>query len=78
MQMANLNKAGPGNAVVTVRLSGKFAFMVCRTPEETTAAMGLNGIPFHGQMLKVERPSNFPGPRENTASWQALAAALRA
>ena len=47
------------------------AFMVCRTPEEDRRAPQRHPVP---RPDAQGRAPNFPGPRENTASWQALTA----
>jgi len=60
MATANLNHE-PGDSVVSVYLNHekKFGFVEFRTTGEATAAMSLDGINFHGQSLKVRRPSDY-------------------
>jgi len=53
--------AGPGPAVVNVYINyeKKFAFVECRTVDETSNAMGLDGIMFEGVSVRVRRPNDY-------------------
>ncbi|CAM9951085.1 unnamed protein product [Ascophyllum nodosum] len=62
----------PGNPVTSCRLNSKFAFCVMRTPEEAAKALNLNGIPYLGNMLKLQRPSSYTGPPDRAVTWQVL------
>ena len=64
----------PENPVVQVRVNNKFAFIEFRTPEETANALNLNGIPFMGVPLKLNRPSKFDGPSIPYFKWEELLA----
>lgn len=50
---------GPGDPIISLRLSGHYAFVELRSAEETTAMLQLNGIPFMGSQLKIGRPSKY-------------------
>lgn len=39
-----------GSPIIHARVSGNFAFVECRSIEETTALLNLNNIPFLGQV----------------------------
>ncbi|CAN0453104.1 unnamed protein product, partial [Scytosiphon promiscuus] len=41
-----------GNPIIHARVSGNFAFVECRSVEETTALLNLNNIPFLGQVRR--------------------------
>jgi RNA recognition motif. (a.k.a. RRM, RBD, or RNP domain) len=43
----------PGNPIVACRVSGKFAFVELRTPQEATNALNLNNIPFLGTIQMI-------------------------
>ncbi|CAN0065105.1 unnamed protein product [Ectocarpus sp. 12 AP-2014] len=58
-----------GSPIIHARVSGNFAFVECRTVEETTALLNLNNIPFLGQELKINRPSKYPGPDTPHLNW---------
>jgi len=64
----------PGNAILTTRLSGKFAFVELRSIEETNNMLNLNGIPYMGQTLRVGRPSKYNGPPVPHLDWNELLA----
>lgn len=59
----------PGSPIIHARVSGNFAFVECRSVEETTALLNLNNIPFMGQELKINRPSKYPGPETPHLNW---------
>jgi len=70
MEQVGLNKAGPGNPIVSCRLSGKFAFVELRTIDEANAALNLNNIPYMGTTLRVGRPSKYTGPTTPHGNWE--------
>ena len=76
MIAVNLN-IDAGNPVTDVRISAKFAFIVLRTPEETTNALNLTGIPYNESVLKVERPAGYPGVKTGVMTWAQLASGER-
>ncbi|KAJ3194005.1 26S proteasome non-ATPase regulatory subunit 12 [Irineochytrium annulatum] len=39
-----------------------YAFIEFRTPEESSAAMALDGLPYQGQQLKIRRPKDYQAP----------------
>lgn len=53
----------PGVIVTSVhmRRDKNYAFVEFRSPDEATNAMGMDGITFEGQQLKVRRPKDFVG-----------------
>eukprot|EP00271_Cylindrocystis_brebissonii_P002440 TRINITY_DN13060_c0_g1_i2.p1 TRINITY_DN13060_c0_g1~~TRINITY_DN13060_c0_g1_i2.p1 ORF type:complete len:494 (+),score=97.47 TRINITY_DN13060_c0_g1_i2:23-1483(+) len=58
------NSAGPGlsgDAVVNVYINQekRFAFVECRTVEEASNAMALDGIVYEGVAVRVRRPSDY-------------------
>eukprot|EP00245_Coleochaete_scutata_P012905 TRINITY_DN508_c0_g4_i2.p1 TRINITY_DN508_c0_g4~~TRINITY_DN508_c0_g4_i2.p1 ORF type:complete len:397 (-),score=99.82 TRINITY_DN508_c0_g4_i2:626-1816(-) len=61
MQAVGGNTAGPGDAVVNVYINQekKFAFVECRTVEEASNAMALDGINYEGVSVRVRRPSDY-------------------
>ncbi|CAM9505310.1 unnamed protein product, partial [Choristocarpus tenellus] len=59
----------PGSPIIHTRVSGNFAFVECRSIEEATNLLSLNGIPFLGQELKINRPSKYPGPETPHLNW---------
>jgi splicing factor U2AF subunit len=64
----------PGNPILSVRLSGKFAFVEVRSMEETNNALNMNGIPYMGQNLRVGRPTKYTGPSVPHLEWPELLA----
>lgn len=50
---------GPGDPIVSLRLSGHFAFVELRSVDETNAMLQFNGIPFLGSRLRIGRPSKY-------------------
>ncbi|CAM9503767.1 unnamed protein product [Pylaiella littoralis] len=62
----------PGNPVTSCRLNSKFAFCVMRNPDEAAKALNLNGIPYLGNVLKMQRPSSYSGPPDRAVTWQVL------
>ena len=63
-----------GNPVVSCRVSGKFAFIELRTPQEAANALNLNNIPFMGAQLRVGRPSKWSGPPDQHGNWEDILA----
>lgn len=64
----------PGNPITACRVSGKFAFIELRTPQEAVNALNLNNIPFMGAQLRVGRPSKWNGPPDNHGNWEDILA----
>lgn len=63
---------GPEDAISGIRMNNKFCFIEFRNPEDCTKALNLNGIPFMGSVLKINRPAKYSGPAIPTRSWQEL------
>eukprot|EP00429_Kryptoperidinium_foliaceum_P068669 CAMPEP_0176064266 /NCGR_PEP_ID=MMETSP0120_2-20121206/32053_1 /TAXON_ID=160619 /ORGANISM="Kryptoperidinium foliaceum, Strain CCMP 1326" /LENGTH=285 /DNA_ID=CAMNT_0017397839 /DNA_START=227 /DNA_END=1084 /DNA_ORIENTATION=+ len=64
----------PGNPINACRVSGKFAFIELRTPQEAANALNLNNIPFMGAQLRVGRPSKWNGPPDHHGNWEDILA----
>lgn len=62
------------NPITACRVSGKFAFIELRTPEEAAAALNLNNIPYLGTALRVGRPSKYTGPPDHHGNWEDILA----
>jgi splicing factor U2AF subunit len=73
MEQVGLN-VKPGNPVNACRVSGKFAFIELRTPQEAKNALNLNNIPFMGAQLRVGRPSKWSGPPDHHGNWEDILA----
>lgn len=73
MEQVGLNNMA-GNPITACRVSGKFAFIELRTPEEAANALNLNNIPFMGAQLRVGRPSKWNGPPDNHGNWEDILA----
>ena len=73
MEQVGLN-VNPGNPITACRVSGKFAFIELRSPEEAANALNLNNIPFMGAQLRVGRPSKWNGPPDNHGNWEDILA----
>ncbi|KAJ8598906.1 hypothetical protein CTAYLR_010386 [Chrysophaeum taylorii] len=58
---------GPGDPIISLRLSGHFAFVELRSVEETDAMLQFNGIPFQGSQLRIGRPSKYAGPQHRAS-----------
>merc|ERR1712238_86382 len=69
MEQVGLNIV-TGNPITSCRVSGKFAFVELRTPQEAANALNLNNIPFMGAQLRVGRPSKWSGPPDNHGNWE--------
>jgi len=69
MEQVGLNGV-TGNPITSCRVSGKFAFVELRTPQEAANALNLNNIPFMGAQLRVGRPSKWSGPPDNHGNWE--------
>jgi splicing factor U2AF subunit len=54
----------PGDAAIAAQVNGDkgWAFVEFRSAEETTNAMGFDGIVFQGSSLKIRRPKDYLGP----------------
>ena len=73
MEQVGLN-ATAGNPITACRVSGKFAFIELRTPQEAANALNLNNIPFMGTQLRIGRPSKWQGPQDNHGNWEDILA----
>ena len=73
MEQVGLNVM-TGNPITACRVSGKFAFIELRTPQEAANALNLNNIPFMGTQLRVGRPSKWSGPPDNHGNWEDILA----
>ena len=73
MEQVGLNIM-PGNPITACRVSGKFAFIELRTPQEAANALNLNNIPYLGTQLRVGRPSKWTGPPDNHGNWEDILA----
>ena len=47
-----------GSPIIHARVSGNFAFVECRSVEETTSLLNLNNIPFLGKVWVFVRRKN--------------------
>jgi hypothetical protein len=73
MEQVGLNVMA-GNPITACRVSGKFAFIELRTPQEAMNALNLNNIPFMGTQLRVGRPSKWNGSPDNHGNWEDILA----
>jgi splicing factor U2AF subunit len=73
MEQVGLNIMA-GNPINACRVSGKFAFVELRTPQEAANALNLNNIPFMGAQLRVGRPSKWTGPPDHHGNWEDILA----
>lgn len=73
MEQVGLNITA-GNPITACRVSGKFAFIELRTPQEAANALNLNNIPFMGTQLRIGRPSKWNGPPDNHGNWEDILA----
>jgi RNA recognition motif-containing protein len=73
MEQVGLNVMA-GNPITACRVSGKFAFIEMRTPQEAALALNLNNIPFMGTHLRVGRPSKWTGPPDHHGNWEDILA----
>ena len=73
MEQVGLNVMA-GNPITSCRVSGKFAFVELRSPQEAANALNLNNIPFMGAQLRVGRPSKWSGPPDNHGNWEDILA----
>ena len=64
----------PGNPISACRVSGKFAFIELRTPQEAANALNLNQIPYLGTQLRVGRPSKWSGAADQHGNWEDILA----
>eukprot|EP00606_Chrysophyceae_sp_TOSAG23-5_P000483 GSChrysophyteH2.ASY1.ANO1.275.1 assembled CDS len=58
--------------IVSCRQSAKFAFLEFSSVALCNAGLSLNGIPFLGALLKIDRPAKYAGPRPPTKTWQEM------
>jgi splicing factor U2AF subunit len=73
MEQVGLNVMA-GNPITACRVSGKFAFIELRTPQEAMNALNLNNIPFMGTQLRVGRPSKWNGTPDHHGNWEDILA----
>ena len=73
MEQVGLNIMA-GNPITACRVSGKFAFIELRTPQEAANALNLNNIPFMGAQLRIGRPSKWNGPPDSHGNWEDILA----
>jgi hypothetical protein len=73
MEQVGLNIMA-GNPITACRVSGKFAFIELRTPQEALNALNLNNIPFMGTQLRVGRPSKWNGTPDIHGNWEDILA----
>ena len=73
MEQVGLNVMA-GNPITACRVSGKFAFIELRTPQEAKNALNLNNIPYLGAQLRVGRPSKWNGPPDTHGNWEDILA----
>jgi len=73
MIQVGLNRM-PGNPITACRVSGKFAFIELRTPQEAANALNLNNIPYLGAQLRVGRPSKWNGADKPHGNWEDILA----
>lgn len=73
MEQVGLNIIA-GNPITACRVSGKFAFIELRSPQEAANALNLNNIPFMGTQLRVGRPSKWNGLPDNHGNWEDILA----
>jgi hypothetical protein len=73
MEQVGLNIMA-GNPITACRVSGKFAFIELRTPQEAANALNLDNIPFMGAQLRVGRPSKWNGTPDNHGNWEDILA----
>jgi len=64
----------PGNPILAVRPSGKFAFVEIRTVQEAASALNLNNIPYLGAQLRVGRPTKYTGTDAPHGNWEDILA----
>jgi hypothetical protein len=61
MMKMGLAQSVEQNPVIRVQISGSFGFMEMRTCVDATNAINLNGFPFHGNFLVIQRPRKYIG-----------------
>eukprot|EP00939_MAST-03C_sp_MAST-3C-sp1_P000117 g117.t1 len=66
---------GPGDPLVQVRCTAKYAFAEFRSIPEATNALNLNGVFFQGRVLKIGRPRSYHGPLTQATTWAEFVAA---
>ncbi|KAJ1449597.1 hypothetical protein M885DRAFT_535114 [Pelagophyceae sp. CCMP2097] len=69
-----------GEPIVSLRLSGHYAFVELRSAEETDAMLQFSGIPFCGSELRIGRPSKYAtnsGKAAPEATWGDVLQAYR-
>uniref|UniRef100_A0A7R9WRH9 RRM domain-containing protein n=2 Tax=Craspedostauros australis TaxID=1486917 RepID=A0A7R9WRH9_9STRA len=73
MEQVGLNTK-PGNPIAACRVSGKFAFIELRSPQEAANALNLNNIPCMGAYLRIGRPSKWSGTPDTHGNWEDILA----
>ena len=63
--------------IINLRMSAKFSFIELRSIDDCNNALNLNGIPYHGQILKISRPSKYVGPITLAKTWQQITGDVR-
>ena len=71
MRQVGLNTTD-ADPIITCRQSSKFSFIEFRSVEDCNAALNLNGIPFMGALLKIDRPAKYSGPVVPSRTWQEI------
>lgn len=66
-----------GSPITECRLNGTWAFLVFRSPEETTNALCLDKIPLFGTRLSIARPKKWTGSRVPCSNWPEALSKLR-
>mmetsp|Transcript_6642 Transcript_6642/g.15887 ORF Transcript_6642/g.15887 Transcript_6642/m.15887 type:complete len:682 (+) Transcript_6642:182-2227(+) len=73
MEQVGLNVMA-GNPITSCRVSGKFAFVELRSPEEAANALNLNNIEFMNSKLQITRPAKYQGIFEEHMNWEQVLA----
>ena len=59
----------PGEAIINIRVSNRFAFAEFASADECSLGLNLNGIKFKGHCLNITRPKKYRGPSSPSVSW---------
>jgi RNA recognition motif-containing protein len=71
MRQVGLNTTD-ADPIILVRQAQKYSFAEFRSVEDCNAALNLNGIPFNGALLKIDRPRTYNGPKIASRTWQEI------
>jgi splicing factor U2AF subunit len=71
MRQVGLNSTA-ADPIILCRKSAKFSFIEFSNVEDCNAALNLNGIPFMGNLLKIDRPAKYAGPHVAARTWQEI------